>query len=83
MRWMDWRGRESVGVLRWGFLNAYFQTGVRNLMDAAILQEGELGQGRHCNMAVGHSTLANRVAAHLQPAFAVCACCNSGWVAVQ
>lgn len=40
MRWLDWHGQESGAVLRWGFLNSYFQTGIRNLLDTAILREG-------------------------------------------
>jgi hypothetical protein len=39
---MDWRGGESREVLRWGFLNSHFQTGIRNLLDFAILNEGML-----------------------------------------
>ncbi|PSC67815.1 Receptor of activated kinase C component of 40S small ribosomal subunit [Micractinium conductrix] len=37
-RWLDWRGEENAGALRWASLNARFQTGNRNLLDAAILQ---------------------------------------------
>ncbi len=39
-RWLDWRGVKSAPVLRYGFLNAFFQTGSRNLLDAAILDSG-------------------------------------------
>lgn len=42
-RWLDWRGEENAGALRWASLNARFQTGNRNLLDAAILQSGEGG----------------------------------------
>lgn len=38
--WLDWRGEESGAALRWAFLNAHFQTGLRNLLDAAILRSG-------------------------------------------
>ncbi|KAL4428800.1 hypothetical protein ABPG77_005238 [Micractinium sp. CCAP 211/92] len=40
-RWLDCRGAESAPVLRYGFLNAFFQTGSRNLLDAAILDSGK------------------------------------------
>jgi Mg2+-importing ATPase len=40
-RWLDWRGRACEDALRFGFLNSYFQTGLPNLLDAAILQSGE------------------------------------------
>lgn len=39
-RWLDYRGEESRQALLWGFLNARFQTGLRNLLDGAILQTG-------------------------------------------
>jgi Mg2+-importing ATPase len=44
-RWLDWRGRECEDALRFGFLNSYFQAGLPNLLDAAILQSGELHPG--------------------------------------
>jgi len=40
-RWLDYRGEESRQVLLWAFLNARFQTGLRNLLDGAILETGE------------------------------------------
>lgn len=39
-RWLDYRGQASRQTLLWGFLNARFQTGLRNLLDGAILQTG-------------------------------------------
>lgn len=39
-RWLDYRGQASRQNLLWGFLNARFQTGLRNLLDGAILQTG-------------------------------------------
>ncbi|KAI7845547.1 hypothetical protein COHA_000966 [Chlorella ohadii] len=39
-RWLDYRGEESRQALLWAFLNARFQTGLRNLLDGAILETG-------------------------------------------
>jgi Mg2+-importing ATPase len=41
---MDVRGKESVRVLHYGYLNSYFQTGLKNLMDEAILDHGHLAE---------------------------------------
>ncbi|KAL4451583.1 hypothetical protein ABPG75_007245 [Micractinium tetrahymenae] len=40
-RWLDWRGAKSPQALSFAFLNAFFQTGSRNLLDAAILGSGK------------------------------------------
>ncbi|HCC02494.1 MAG TPA: magnesium-translocating P-type ATPase, partial [Ruminococcaceae bacterium] len=34
---LDIQGKENVRVLRHGFLNSYYQTGLKNLMDVAII----------------------------------------------
>ncbi|MEA4812650.1 MAG: magnesium-translocating P-type ATPase [Anaerolineaceae bacterium] len=39
---LDVRGNESERVLVYGYLNSYYQTGLRNLMDAAILDHVEV-----------------------------------------
>jgi len=39
---MDVRGNESPRVLQYGYMNSYFQTGLKNLMDEAILDHGHL-----------------------------------------
>jgi Mg2+-importing ATPase len=36
-RYLDVRGREDTEVLEYGYLNAHFQTGLRNLMDQAVI----------------------------------------------
>jgi Mg2+-importing ATPase len=41
-RHVDLRGEESEEVLRHAFLNSYFQTGLKNLLDVAILKHGEV-----------------------------------------
>lgn len=43
-RHIDVRGNESQRVLHYGYMNSYHQTGLRNLMDEAILNHGELNQ---------------------------------------
>lgn len=41
-RHMDVRGNNSPHVLHYGYMNSYYQTGLRNLMDEAILDHGDL-----------------------------------------
>ena len=38
---LDIHGNEDVRVLRYGYLNSHFQTGLRNLLDVAILKYGD------------------------------------------
>ena len=40
-KYMDVLGKEDKRVLRHAFLNSYFQTGLKNLMDVAIINRGE------------------------------------------
>ena len=40
-KYMDVLGREDKRILRHAFLNSYFQTGLKNLMDVAIINRGE------------------------------------------
>ena len=40
-KYMDVLGREDKRILRHAFLNSYFQTGLKNLMDVAIIRRGE------------------------------------------
>lgn len=43
--WMDISGKESSRVLRHAYLNSYYQTGLKNLMDVAIIERcGDLAQ---------------------------------------
>ena len=39
---LDVKGNPSVRVLHYGYLNSYYQTGLKNLMDEAILNHGDL-----------------------------------------
>jgi Mg2+-importing ATPase len=41
-RHMDVRGNASPRVLHYGYMNSYYQTGLKNLMDEAILNHGDL-----------------------------------------
>ena len=41
---LDVRGVESPRVLHYGYMNSYFQTGLKNLMDEAILDHGDLNE---------------------------------------
>jgi P-type Mg2+ transporter len=43
-RHLDIFGNVDDGVLRYAYLNSYFQSGLKNLLDAAILEHGELHQ---------------------------------------
>ena len=39
---LDVRGNDSERVLQYGYMNSYYQTGLKNLMDEAILNHGDL-----------------------------------------
>jgi P-type Mg2+ transporter len=41
---LDVHGQESERVLQYGYMNSYFQTGLKNLMDVAILDYGRVGE---------------------------------------
>ena len=64
-RWLDYRGEESRQALLWAFLNARFQTGLRNLLDGAILETGEPRKG-----GMPHSIYLPRMAAPPAPCYA-------------
>ena len=40
-KYLDANGNEDIRVLRHAFVNSYFQTGLKNLMDRAIISRGE------------------------------------------
>lgn len=44
-RHLDVLGRDCEKVLQLAYLNSYYQTGLKNLLDVAILQHAELEQG--------------------------------------
>ena len=41
---LDVRGNASQRVLHYGYMNSYYQTGLKNLMDEAILNHGDLNE---------------------------------------
>jgi len=44
-RHLDVLGRDSEKVLQLAYLNSYYQTGLKNLLDVAVLEHAELQQG--------------------------------------
>ena len=40
-KYMDVSGKESIRILKHAFLNSYFQTGLKNLIDVAIISRAE------------------------------------------
>jgi len=44
-RHLDVLGRDSEKVLQLAYLNSYYQTGLKNLLDIAVLEHAELEQG--------------------------------------
>jgi len=50
-RHLDILGNADDAVLRYAYLNSYFQTGLKNLLDAAILEHSEL----HAALHIGES----------------------------
>jgi Mg2+-importing ATPase len=41
---LDVKGNPSARVLHYGYMNSYYQTGLKNLMDEAILNHGDLNE---------------------------------------
>ena len=41
-KYLDINGKENRNILKYAYLNSYFQTGLNNLLDAAILKHEEL-----------------------------------------
>jgi P-type Mg2+ transporter len=48
-KYVDVAGRESRNVLEYAYMNSYYQTGLRNLLDEAILAHEDLDVERNCN----------------------------------
>lgn len=40
-KYLDLEGKENDRVLRYGYLNSYFQTGLKNLLDLAVIDRAE------------------------------------------
>ncbi len=47
-RYVDVTSRSSEDVLRYAYMNSFYQTGLRNLLDRAILAHSELDVERNC-----------------------------------
>lgn len=47
-RYVDVTGRQCDDVLRYAYMNSYYQTGLRNLLDRAVLAHSELDVERSC-----------------------------------
>ncbi len=47
-RYVDVTNRQSEDVLRYAYMNSFYQTGLRNLLDRAILAHSELDVERNC-----------------------------------
>jgi Mg2+-importing ATPase len=54
-RHLDIKGEDSEQVLQYAFLNSHFQSGLRNLLDKAVLTHVELGQT--LNIGGGYSKI--------------------------
>src|SRR5512143_3511222 len=44
---LDVHGHDSERVLEYGYMNSYYQTGLKNLLDEAILDHGDLADSLH------------------------------------
>ena len=49
-RHVDLTGHTSEEVLNYAYLNSYFQTGLRNLIDRAVLEFADLAVEQHCRL---------------------------------
>ncbi len=47
---VDVMGEESGNVLRYAYLNSFFQTGLRNLLDRAVLEHQEFAVDGNCSL---------------------------------
>jgi len=47
-RYVDVTSRKSEDVLRYAYMNSYYQTGLRNLLDRAVLSHSDLDVERSC-----------------------------------
>ena len=47
-KYVDVTGRQSEDVLRYAYMNSYYQTGLRNLLDRSVLSHTDLDVDREC-----------------------------------
>ena len=48
-KYVDVTGRQSEDVLRYAYMNSYYQTGLRNLLDRSVLSHTDLDVDRGCS----------------------------------
>ncbi len=48
-KYVDVSGKQSDEVLRYAYMNSFYQTGLRNLLDRAVLAHGEFEVERRCS----------------------------------
>jgi len=53
---LDIRGEDSERVLEYAYLNSHYQSGLKNLLDVAVLQHIELGKNFICSINTKTST---------------------------
>src|SRR5208337_4002194 len=49
-RHVDITGHVSGDVLNYAYLNSYYQTGLRNLLDRAVVDHSDLDAEQHCTL---------------------------------
>ena len=42
-KYLDFTGQENPNILKYAYINSYFQTGLKNLLDVAVLKHAEVG----------------------------------------
>ncbi|HVN72019.1 MAG TPA: magnesium-translocating P-type ATPase, partial [Desulfomonilia bacterium] len=47
LRYMDARGKEDIRVFKYAYLNSYYQTGLKNLLDVAVLGHDDVPALNH------------------------------------
>jgi P-type Mg2+ transporter len=47
-RHLDIRGEDCDRVLEYAYLNSHYQSGLKNLLDVAVLRHAQLGKNLHC-----------------------------------
>ena len=50
-KYLNAEGKESDQVLHYGYLNSYYQTGLKNLLDVAVLNHSSLEKELQVNQA--------------------------------
>ena len=68
---LDVHGNDSERVLHYGYMNSYYQTGLKNLMDEAILDHGHLEEDLKVRRTSARSTKS--------PSTFSAAACRSSW----